>query len=198
MDKNRKALVLSLLTIFVFMLVSFLAPSADAHGRGRGGACGMGGMACMGGPDGPEGTGPHGEGPGLNYGKYLDLSTEQRQKMHDVKFGFMKKTLDLRSELGKKSLERKALLESEAVDWKKVDQTTDEIARIKANLEKENMRQKTEMKKILTKEQLEKLNSMNCPKGQAGGLGCGIGKGPGAGLGMGKGLGCGAGKGLGL
>jgi len=158
----------------------------------------------MGGP-GPDsgwfGNGG-GNGPGGFGGRFaqdLGLSTKQQQQMHDLQFSFMKKNLDSRNELGKKRLERKALLESDPVEWKKVDQLTDEITRIEATLEKEKMRQRAEIKKILTPEQLQKFNSRFCP--QQGSVGNGPAAGsPGCavGAGAGKGPGCGMRTGLGL
>lgn len=190
MDKNRKSLVFSLLFALAFMLVSLGVTSADAHGRGQG-PCGMGGPGQGFGPLGDDGPMPR------NFGQYLNLSTKQQQQMQALQFKFMKETLDTREGLGKKRLERKALLESDPVEWKKVDQLTDETAKLEATMEKGKMRHRAEIKKILTPEQLEKFNTMNCPQGQGDG---GPAAGPGCtpGRGMGKGPACGMGKGMGL
>lgn len=186
MDKNNKLLVFSLFLALGFMLVSLGVTSADARGRGQ--CCGMGGPGQGFGPLGDDGPMPR------NFGQALNLTTKQQQQMQTLKFAFMKKTLDTREELGKKRLERKALLEADPVEWKKVDQATDEIAKLEATLEKEKMRHKAEVKKILTPEQLEKFNTMSCPQGQGGiaGPGCTQGKA------LGRGPGCGMGKGMGL
>ena len=193
MANNRKSLMFNLLLALIFTMVSFGATLASACGRGQG-ACGMGGgMAGMG-----RGLGSfsNNNGPG-RIGQYLGLSTKQQQQMHDLQFAFMKKTLDTRDALSKKRLERKALLESDPVEWTKVDQLTDEIAKLEATIEKGKVRQRAEVKKILTPEQLQKFNSMNCPQDQEGnGPAAG---GPGSqGTVPGKGLGCTTGKGMGL
>lgn len=190
MDKNNKLLMFSLLVALAFMLVSFGVTSADAHGRGQG-PCGMGGPGQGFGSLGEDGPMPR------NFGQSLNLSTEQQQKMQALQFAFVKNTLDTREELGKKRLERKALLESDPVEWKKVDQLTDDIAKLEATMEKEKMRHREKVKKILTPEQLEKFNTMSCPQGQ-GGDGPAAGPGCTQGRGMGKGPGCGMGRGMGF
>lgn len=121
-------------------------------------------------------------------GKYLDLTTEQRQKMHKIRYDFIKKTIDLEDELGQKRLKRRALMEKDTIDWKKADQLTDEIADLRAKLQKKKMRQRPEIKKILTLEQLEKFEEM---KGWKERSRCNIAsrKGFGHGQGQGRGLG---------
>jgi Spy/CpxP family protein refolding chaperone len=191
MANKRKSLLFNLIIALVFTMVSFGAAAANACGRGQG-TCGMAGG--MGGPGG-RGFGWFGNnganGPGGGLAQYLGLSTKQQQQMHDLQFAFMKKTLDTRDELGKKRIEQKALLNSDPVEWKKVDQLTDEVAKLQATMEKEKARQRSEMKKILTPEQLEKFKSKSCPQGlggngtAAGGPGCAMGSGPGNGPGCG-------------
>lgn len=187
---NNKFSVAGLLFAFTLMaiLISFTAPTANAFWGGKKGQC-------MTGTGSGQGMGPGfgRPGKGRHLGQLLDLSTQQQQKMHDLQFAFQKKTLNFRDELGKKRLEQKALLENSTIDWKKVDELTDEIAKLRASMEKEKMRQRVEMKKILTPEQLKKFESMPfCQGGQDGdgfpaqGSGCGLGKGPG--MGMGRGL----------
>jgi Spy/CpxP family protein refolding chaperone len=163
-------------------------------GAGQGGGgCGMGNM----GPGGMgKGPGPMGPESFARIGRYVDLSIDQRQEMHKLRFDFAKKNLNFEDELGQKRLERRALLEKDPVEWKKVDRLTDEMAMIEANMEKQRMRQRLEIKKILTPEQLEKLNNLQCGQGADGpgappekGFGCGFG--PGKGKGPGKGMGMG-------
>ncbi|MEW6378370.1 MAG: Spy/CpxP family protein refolding chaperone [bacterium] len=184
---NKKSFITSLLVAFTLMaiLVSFTSPSANAFWGSKG--------QCMTGPGPGQGMGPGGGGPGKgrHLGQLLDLSTQQQQKMHDLQFAFQKKTLNLRDELGKKRLEQKTLLENSTVDWKKVDELTDQISKLRASMEKERMRHRVEVKKILTPEQLKKFESMpywhGGPDGDdlppAQGSGCGLGKGPGTGPG---------------
>jgi len=204
MANKRKSLLFNLILALVFTLVSFGAALANACGRGQG-PCGMAGG--MGGPGGGgRGLGLFGNdganGPGGGLAQYLGLSTKQQQQMHDLQFAFMKKTLDTRDELGKKRIEQKALLNSDPVEWKKVDQLTDEIAKLQATMEKEKVRQRLEIKKILTPEQREKFKSGNCPQGlggngtAAGGPGCAMGSGPGSG--PGRGPGCAMSRGMSL
>ncbi|MCL6584277.1 MAG: Spy/CpxP family protein refolding chaperone [bacterium] len=195
---NKKFFISDLLVVFTLIVILVpLAATTSAYAFWGGGRskCKAASMS------GQQGLGPGGDGWGSRLGRYLDLSTKQQQQMHDLRFAFQKKTIDLRDQIGKKRLEQKALLEAETVDWKKVDALTDEIAKLRASIEKERMRQRVEMRKILTPEQLKKLESL--PYWQGGGHwgweeddfpaqgwpGCGLGNGPaGQGPGRGRGL----------
>lgn len=203
---NKRSLILSLSLVLVFTLVALGSGLANAQCQNKG--FGPGGTCLIGGPGGqslgsPSGGGPGGcglSGGGMGnldkIGQYVNLSDKQRQQMHDLRFSFMKKTLDLKEQLGQKRLERRALMEKDPVDWKKVDQLTDEIGQIKANMEKQTMRRQVEIKKILTPEQLKQLEDMNIQQGP--GQPDVQGRGPGRHPGRGMGFGHGPGRGMGL
>jgi len=164
MSKNIKIYSLSLILAILF--TSVVISQVEARWRNRP----FGGWGCeegcwQGGQGGPG----FGEPGGFRHlGRYLDLSVEQRKQMHKIHFDFRKKALEVQDELGQKSLERRALMESESIDWKKVDQLTDEISVARAKLEKQKMRQHQEIEKVLTPEQLEKLERMPWPMGPEG------------------------------
>jgi len=115
--------------------------------------------------------------------KYLNPTIKQRQKLHEINMDFLKDTIDLNNEEGQKLLKRHELMEKDAVDLKKVDQLTDEISLIRANLHKKRIRKRLEIRKILTPEQKEKYDQMRGYRGtgRPGFLGRGFGPGRGQG-----------------
>ena len=115
--------------------------------------------------------------------KYLKPTIKQRQKLHKINMDYMKDTIDLNNEEGKKLLERHALMEEDPIDLKKVDQLTDDIATIRASLHKKRIRKRLAIRKILTSEQREKYDEMRGYRGtgRPGFLGQGFGPGRGQG-----------------
>ena len=81
-------------------------------------------------------------------------------------------------------------MEQDNIKWKKADQLTDEIATLRAKLQKARMRQRPEIRKILTPEQMEIFDEMRgwrgrskCDMPQQKGFGQGQGQGRGRGMG---------------
>jgi len=186
---NKKALIISISVIIALFLASSLITRANAHMEEQSfsGRClqnighGDGSMPFFSGADNFK-----------RLGRYLNLSVEQRQKMHKIRFDLMKKTIDLQDNLGQKRLERRALMEQDDINWKKADQLTDKIANLRAELQKARMRQRPKIRKILTPEQMEIFDEMRGWKGRSQ---CdmpprkGFGQGPGQGRGRGMGMG---------
>lgn len=181
---NKKILSLSI-SLMAAILFIFSASIQAVQFRGNGffGDNGEGNSDCF----VPASFGERGGFQQL--GRYLDLSNEQRQQLHKIRFEFMKKSIDLKGELGQKRLERRILTEKDAVDWKEADQLTDKIGDIRAEMEKLRMRQRHEIRKILTPAQLEEFEEMRgwkrptndrSPQRVSG-------RGPGAGRGRGRG-----------
>jgi Spy/CpxP family protein refolding chaperone len=180
---SKHITIYSLSLILAILFTSVVVSQVEARWGNRpfgGWGCEEGSMGgCQGGP------GLGGPGGFRHLGRYLDLSLEQRKQMQKIHFDFKKKAIEVEEELGQKRLERRALMESESVDWKKVDKLTDEIATARAKLEKQRMRQHHEIEKVLTPEQLEKLERMQWLQGREGGDGPGEGFGYGPGPGPG-------------
>ena len=192
---NKKALIISISFIVGLFLASSLLTQVNAHMEeqsfsGR----------CMQNSDHEEGHMPFFSGADnfRRLGRYLNLSVEQRQKMHRIRFDLMKKTLDLQDDLGQKRLERRVIMEQDDINWKKADQLTDEIATLRAKLQKARMRQRPEIRKILTPDQMEMFDEMRGWRGRSRSdmpPRKGFGQGPGQGFGQGGGRGMGGGMG---
>ena len=184
---NKKALIISISVIIALFLASSLITRANAHMEEQSFS-----GKCLQNRGGGEGNMPFFSGADnfKRLGRYLNLSIEQRQKLHKIRFDLMKKTIDLQDDLGQKRLERRALMERDDIKWKKADQLTDEIATIRAKLQKARMRQRPEIRKILTPEQMEIFDEM---RGWRGRSKCDMPqrKGPGQGQGQGRGRGMG-------
>lgn len=194
-----KKIPLRLLSIFMVTIVLglFLGFQAEA-GSGRPMMGGRGSCE-IGGGFGGQGAGPgmgrmDGMGPGRQLWRHLDLSVEQQRQMHKIRFDYLKKTVDLEDQLGLKRLERRELLSQETMNWEKIDLLTDEIGALEAKLEKQRLRHRLEVEKILTPEQLQKLDELRCPMDEEADDDepnlppRGRGMGPGRGKGMGMGL----------
>ncbi len=172
---NKRIIILGIALLVAVFSFSVLATQAGAKqcGAAGGGGMGRGGFCLEGIPDFGSNDAPGfwGKNEFQHIGRYLDLSIEQRQEMQKVRFDFLKKTIDLEEQLSKKRLERRALLEKEPAEWDKIDKLTDEIAAIEANIEKQNMRRKGDIKKILTPDQLEKVKQFEDGDMPGGGQG---------------------------
>lgn len=87
----------------------------------------------------------------------LNLTQEQREKIAQLRLSFQEETLDLRNQLQKKGIELQKLWLEENPDKNKIYSILDEIARIRAEINKKLVDYLLELKKILTPEQLEKI-----------------------------------------
>jgi len=92
-----------------------------------------------------------------DFGKRLSLSAEQKEKLANLKLTFKEETLDLRTELQKKKLEIQKLLLEKSSNLTRVYELVDEVAPIRAKIQKEMIEFWSEVKSLLTEEQLEKL-----------------------------------------
>ena len=182
---NKKNFIL--IFTFIFCITALMISQTQAHWKNKPSSGDMGyeGGTCV------VGQGRQSFGHPQDFQRLceqLNLTIEQRKKMHSMRFDFLKKSIDVREELGEKKLSRKELLKKNSVDWKKVDQLTDKIAELQAKMEKQRMRQHNKVKKILTEEQLVLFEQKGCGTGRGMGTGQG-GRGFGSGRGLGRGPG---------
>lgn len=90
----------------------------------------------------------------------LNLTPEQKQEFARLKLKFQEETLDLRSQMMKKGIELKKLWLEDTPDKTKIYSLIDEMAQIRANIQKKMVDLFLNLKQILTPEQVEKLPSM--------------------------------------
>ena len=153
----------------VVTLVTGLAASARAQPEGRGcGRCPMGGGGGMermhhggSGRMGPMG-GMHGL---LSRAEKLDLEKEQTEKIRDLATDWAVKRVDRTAALKKARLQLAEVLRADEVDMAEVEKRLDAVLQAQKDLKLGHFRHMTEVRKVLTDEQREKLGEgvMGCP-----------------------------------
>ncbi len=183
--------------LMAVLLSAALVPSAaDACRGGKGGRGGGGGgygMDC--GMKGGRGGSPFGIWQNSQAVKDLGLSADQVKQLKEAEFASREKQLPLQAELDSLRLKMDQAFAAEPVDEKAVVELTEKISAVKGKLAVQRTEAKLAMKKILTPEQLDKMQSMRgtgapcAMNGQGGGQPCpmaGQGRGQGKGMGQGK------------
>jgi Spy/CpxP family protein refolding chaperone len=120
---------------------------------------------------------------------YLGLTPEQIAKMRELRGRFRNETHDLRYDLAAKRLEMRKLFTDPKVDDATLMAKQKEIGSLQQKLMDKRAQLKIEWRKILTAEQIQKLDRIIPAGGFMGhrkGRGMGCGMGPGMGPGMGR------------
>jgi Spy/CpxP family protein refolding chaperone len=169
--------------IVAVMMVALLAAAGLAMAQGCDKCSGMG-MDY-----GPHSGGGHSGGHGL--WKDLNLTPEQVQKVQALRESFFKETLPMRNDLMSKKLELRSLWLQTNPDEEKILAKQKEISALRAQLGERAIKNRLEMRKILTPEQQAQLASLRGREWREHDRGCGYGPGPGhhheMGMGMGPG-----------
>jgi Spy/CpxP family protein refolding chaperone len=189
----------------VIMVTLFLALTTTVFGQGSG--FGGGSPPSMGpgfaGPPGPGFRGPGGFGGsgvpgdmpgsfgsgfrgGSGPGQRLGLSEEQLNKMREMRDRYYQETRDLRYEISQKQLEMRKLFTDPKVDDVTLVAKQKELSSLRQKLMDKRAQMMIEGRRILTPEQMQKLDQM--PSGSFGMGRSGIGSGMrGSGM-MGEGM----------
>lgn len=117
----------------------------------------------------------------------LDLSDEQYAKIRDILNQSFEKMQALRDDMAKKMLELQNLYLQKTPDKDAVEAKQKELSELREKMLQLRQDNIDEINKVLTQEQLDKLNSLR---------GNGLGKGAGFGIGSGRGFGRGFGRGM--
>jgi Spy/CpxP family protein refolding chaperone len=114
------------------------------------------------------------------------------QKVQSLRESFFKETLPLQNDLMSKKLELRSLWLQANPDEEKILAKQKEISALKAQLGERAIKNRFEMRKILTPEQQAQLANLRGRSWHEYGRGCGFGPGPGHrhGRGMGHGPRC--------
>ena len=132
----------------------------------------------MGGPSGHEGF-ERGWGPGshgkFGGGAYLGLSKEQLEKMRGMRDRFYNETRDLRYDMAQKRLEMRKLFTDPKTDDATLLAKQKEMSALRQKLQDKMAQMMIEGRRILTPEQLQKLERMGMGPG---GMGFGMMHGP--------------------
>jgi Spy/CpxP family protein refolding chaperone len=181
--------------LMAILLSAALIPSAaDACRGGKGGRGGGSGYGMDCGMKGGRGGGSHfGIWQNSQAVKNLGLSAEQVKQLKEADFATREKELPLRAELDSLRLKMDQAFAAEPVDEKAVVELTEKISAVKGKLAVQRTEAKLAMKKILTPEQLDQMQSMRmrgskpcAMNGQGGKQPCQMGGGQGRGMGQGK------------
>jgi len=136
---------------------------------------------------GPHSGGGHSRGHGL--WKALNLTPEQIQKIQALRESAFKETLPLRNDLMSKKLEMRSLWLQKNPDEEKILAKQKESSALRAQLGERAIKNRLEMRQILTPEQQAKLANLRAGAWHKYGRGCGFGHGPGHHGEMGMGMG---------
>lgn len=166
------AMVFVVLATVVFAQGPGSAAGGPPSAGGPGGFRGPGSM--MGGQSGPEGFQP-GYGPRFHGGfgeAFLGLSKEQIAKMQGLRDRFYNETRDLRYDMAQKRLEMRKLFMDPKTDDATLLAKQKEMSALRQKLQDKMAQMMIEGRKILTPEQLQKLDRMGM--GAGGGMGFGM------------------------
>ena len=182
----RKTIIIGVYMTFALALSS---TAALAWGPGMGGGFGAG----------PGFGRGFGAGPGSGYPRISDLTAEQSAQIKALQEAFLKKTEPLQKEMATKGVELRTLRFAPDSDAAAFRAKLEELFALKAKLREEGNKLGTEVRKLLTPEQLAQLSVFG--RGRGFGPGAGLGSrmmGPmaqsrtsGAGPGFGQPAGCG-------
>jgi len=109
------------------------------------------------GDDHPDGSRIRGKGTRAEMRLDLNLTSAQREEITKLRLSLQEETVDLRSQLMKYGIELKKLWLEEAPDRDKIYALIDEMADIRAEMEKKAINFALQLREILTPEQREKL-----------------------------------------
>ena len=113
----------------------------------------------------PQMQGPWGQGPARHgFGAFLGLTQEQKDRMKELRSRFRADTHDLRYDIRLKRLEMKKLFTDPKTDDQTLLAKQKELSALVLKLMDKNAQMKIEWRKILTPEQIQKLDRM--PKGR--------------------------------
>lgn len=190
--------------IFVLMAVALLIPLAATAqpGPGDGPSCPKGhemgqGQACQHGP-GPMGPGCGMRGPGFNddqaplgrilmMADELGLSEQQRNQLKKMQVDFRMQMIDRDAEVEKAELRLRTMMMDKNAVEAEVDRAIDDVARVRAEVQKLQYGHRKQMRGVLTDEQFEKLQKMREERREdrmEQGMGMGQRQGMGIGMGM--------------
>jgi len=98
-----------------------------------------------------------------------NLSDEQKGKLEKLHAEHQKMMAAVKADMEKQALEMKALMK-DPVDIKKIEAKIDEMAKMKAGMQKKCLAQRLTVKALLTDEQKAKFDAMGCGMMMGGGM----------------------------
>jgi len=123
------------------------------------------------GGDHPDGSQTKGEGVRTEMRLDLNLTPAQRKEVAEFRLSWQQETVDLRGQLMKYRIELEKLWLEETPDQSKIQSLLDEMAGIRAEMQKKAVDFGLQLKKFLTPEQGERLLEKFSLSGSGGRLG---------------------------
>ncbi|HOP32242.1 MAG TPA: hypothetical protein PKU94_02545 [Candidatus Hydrothermia bacterium] len=87
----------------------------------------------------------------------IGLTPEQKKKIEDIDYNYSRKIVDLRAEVQKKNLELNHMISSDNFSKSELESLLYDIGKLEAQVKLNRILQVTEIKKVLTNEQVEKV-----------------------------------------
>ena len=112
---------------------------------------------------------------GCGMGFLKDLTPEQKKQIYVLKQKLIKETLPIKNQIEEKQAHLKTISTGDNVDMVAVNKTIDEIAVLKADIQKKKMQFRQDVRKLLTEDQ-KLMFDIHCCGGNGDGEGCGHGK----------------------
>lgn len=137
-------------------------------------------------PEKPAKPAPGPQGPLANLKDFLKLTPEQEAKLKDLQKGRQEEAKAFRDQMQKLRGELNPLLKDPKADQNKINGMIDQMAKLSADRMKKGLANRNPLQKILTQEQLDKLNQVRGRGMRQGMMMRGRGMGPGMGMGRGQ------------
>ena len=107
-----------------------------------------------------------GQGKGLNANCIMNLTEEQQEAFKNLRLEKLKTVNPLKNKLNELRAKKHSLMSAEKISNNEVNSITDEMSNIKEQIAKANIKQRVEMKKLLTEEQKmmfdKKMHTRRC------------------------------------
>lgn len=167
---KKVSFLVAVLVVAVAIPVFAFGPGGFGGGPGGAGWGGPGYAKCGYGPGFHRGGGgPGGFGGGQGMAAYLNLSKEQMDKMWQIKDKYRNDMRQTRYQLYQKRLEARKIFTDPKADDGTILAKQKEISALQQKMQEKMVQMKLEERKVLTPEQLQKLNE--APRGYGHGHG---------------------------
>jgi Spy/CpxP family protein refolding chaperone len=172
--------------IIALMAAALLLPLAALAQMGHGGGAGCGQGRGMGMGDRPDGPGMGkcgGDGPGIGHflqmAEQLGLTDQQREQFKKMQTEFKLQMIDKDAAVEKADVQLRSAMMDDKTSEAEVGRLIDQVAKLRADVQKARYSHQKQMKGVLTAEQLTKSQELRktcMKKGEAGCKGKGMGQ----------------------
>lgn len=90
----------------------------------------------------------------------IGLTADQQKKINDIHYSYAKKLVDLRAEVQRKNIDLNRIIELESYKKEELESLLNEIGSLEAQIRLNRIMELSEIRKVLTNEQREKLREL--------------------------------------